>query len=117
MIEGCIMTKGLIIKEPWVSLIVEGKKTWELRKTKTSIRGKIALLQGGYIRGYANLVDCIGPIPLERLREASHLHQVPIERFTEGYSYKYAWKLINVESVDPPEKYDHPRGAQQWVNL
>lgn len=117
MVIGDIMTKGLIIKEPWVSLIVEGQKTWELRKTKTSIRGKIALLQGGYIRGYADLVDCIGPLSLERLREAPHLHQVPVERFTEGYSYRYAWRLDNVESVDPPEKYNHPRGAQQWVNL
>ena len=25
--------KGLIIDEPWIGLILQGKKTWEMRKT------------------------------------------------------------------------------------
>jgi len=37
--------KGLIIKEPWISLILSRKKTWELRSRDTRVRGRIALIR------------------------------------------------------------------------
>jgi hypothetical protein len=55
--------RGLIIMEPWAERILIGKKTWEIRGSKTHIRGKIDIIQSGtgHDYGTANLVDCIGP--------------------------------------------------------
>jgi hypothetical protein len=39
--------KGLIVKSPWIELILEGKKTWEIRGSNTKIRGPIALIKSG----------------------------------------------------------------------
>jgi hypothetical protein len=39
--------KGLVIDEPWVSLITAGKKTWEMRSRNTLVRGRIALIRKG----------------------------------------------------------------------
>ena len=32
--------KALVIKQPWVDYILNGKKTWEIRGSNTKIRGK-----------------------------------------------------------------------------
>lgn len=58
--------KALTIKEPWCSLILEGKKTIETRVQKTKHRGPIILhcaknprsKLSGKIFAVANLVDC-----------------------------------------------------------
>jgi ASCH domain-containing protein len=39
--------KGLIIDEPWISLILQGEKIWEMRKTACHHRGRIALIRKG----------------------------------------------------------------------
>lgn len=39
--------KALIIDEPWVSLILGGSKTCEMRTTHTQVRGRIALIRKG----------------------------------------------------------------------
>ena len=71
--------KVLTIKQPWASLIIEGKKTYEFRSWKTNYRGKILIHAGlslekdmqerfkdynlnyikGAIIGEAEIVDCI----------------------------------------------------------
>ena len=37
--------KALIIKKPWIDYILNGSKVWEIRGSKTNIRGKIELIQ------------------------------------------------------------------------
>jgi hypothetical protein len=39
--------KGLVIDEPWISLIISGEKTWEMRSRNTVVRGRIALIRKG----------------------------------------------------------------------
>jgi hypothetical protein len=39
--------RGLIIREPWISLILSGKKTWEMRSKSCPQRGVIALILKG----------------------------------------------------------------------
>ena len=53
--------KGLIIKKHWLELIFQGKKIWEIRGSKTNIRGKIELIESGSgkVVGECCLVDCI----------------------------------------------------------
>jgi hypothetical protein len=53
--------KALIVREPWIDLILDGHKTWELRTRPTSIRGQIALIRqgSGQIEGVVNLADVL----------------------------------------------------------
>lgn len=41
------MDRGLIIRKPWIDYILDGTKVWELRSTRTKIRGEIGLIEAG----------------------------------------------------------------------
>ena len=67
--------KGLIIKQKWLDKIFAGEKTWEIRGSKTQIRGQIYLIQSGtkHIYGKADLVDCI-TLDLQTYQDSKHMH-------------------------------------------
>lgn len=116
--------RGLIIKAPWTDLIFSGCKTWEIRGAKTNIRGRIAIIQSGtkHIYGYADLVDCIGPLTVDQMNLSSNRkkHSIPLKVENEDempYPKTYAWVLDKVEKLKPPIPYKHPSGAIIWVNL
>ena len=110
--------KGLIIKEPWILKILSGEKTMEMRKTRTKNFGRIALLNRGFIRGFATLHRCDGPLSNEELLARSNEHCIPEDRINSpDYSYRFGWMISDVENLPIPKKYTHPRGAQMWVNL
>ena len=75
--------KGLIIKERWLDEIFAGRKTWELRGSRTSARGKIGLIESGSgtVVGTCELVDVVGPPSLARLRQTKSKHAVPLSEF------------------------------------
>mgnify|MGYP003341256152 FL=1 len=64
------MERGLIIRQSWLKKIFNDGKIWEMRSTKTDIRGKIGLIESGsgLIVGEANLVDC-QKIPTDKNRQ------------------------------------------------
>jgi len=110
--------RGLIIKEPWISKILSGEKTMEMRKTRVHNFGRIALLLGVYIRGFATLHRCDGPLSNQELLERRNEHCIPEDRINSpDYPYKFGWMISDVENLLMPLKYKHPRGAQIWVNL
>jgi hypothetical protein len=111
---------GVVIKPPWIDLILQGKKTWEIRGTHTSTRGRIALIKSrsGRIFGTCRVVDCIGPLSLEQLRANGDKHQIPMEMLVElPYPKTYAWVLSEVNPFRDPIVYKHPSGAVIWVRL
>jgi hypothetical protein len=116
-----MISQGLVIADPWVDLILSGRKTWEIRGESVSKRGPFAILRkgSGTIAGTANLVDVRGPLSLDELRGTSNLHAVPVERFANGYRYNkpHAWVLADAIRLTHPIKYRHPNGAVKWVNL
>jgi hypothetical protein len=74
--------RGLLIRDPYVSWILDGRKTWEIRGAATAIRGRIALIKAGSgtVVGTCELVDVIGPITLAALkRNARKLARSPSE--------------------------------------
>jgi hypothetical protein len=108
--------KGLIIKEPWITLILNGQKTLELRSTRTKNLGRIALLNDGKIRGYATLVRWDGPLSKQQLLSRVSEHCIPAAMINDpNFSYQFGWVLSNVQILSPPCKYTHPLGAQIWV--
>lgn len=115
--------RGLVIREPWIDLILNGEKTWEIRSTATKVRERIALIRGGSgtVVGCADLVGCEGPFNFEALRSHRSKHAVPDEplrAFVEKYKGRaFAWVLQSVRSFSPTFPYRHPSGAVIWVTL
>ena len=108
---------ALIIKKPWIDLILEGKKVWEIRGSNTKIRGRIALIQSGsgLVVGECDLVDSF-PLDLETYKQSEKFHRI---KDTEILPYKktHAWVILNVVRYNSPKTYKHPNGAIIWVNI
>ncbi|MBP1309253.1 hypothetical protein JOD82_002273 [Paenibacillus sp. 1182] len=109
--------KGLIIRRPWIDYIFDGFKTWEIRGSKTKIRGRIALIQSqsGLIMGTADLVDCKELSLVEY--QQSEAHHCIKDCTMAPYKNIYAWVLSNAVRFETPISYVHPQGAVIWVNL
>lgn len=113
--------KGLVIESKWVDLILDGKKTWELRSSATSVRGIIALIKKGtgHIYGLAKISGVRGPLTERELLESQNRHQVPQGFWQpfEDFKWRFAWELEELVKLDKPVPYTHPNGAVIWVNL
>ena len=111
--------RGLIVRTPWVDYLLDGTKTWEIRGSATSIRGRIALIRGGsgLVVGTIDLVDCL-PLTRDEYLQGEAYHRIPASQ-TDSISYKhiYAWVVDNPNPLKEPVSYQHPRGAVIWVNL
>ncbi len=111
------MVKGLVIKSPYIDLILSGKKTWEIRGSNTNIRGKIALIKSGsgLVYGEVELVDAKEITLEEYNKHCLELFGKKISKLP--YKRTYAWSVKNPVIYDEPKKYKHPVGAIIWVNL
>jgi hypothetical protein len=113
--------KGLIIRSPWIDLILSGKKTWEIRGQKTTNLETIALIKSGTktIVGVAKLRKVYGPLSLKDYILHKDKHLALDEELEEGLPYKttYAWELEDVIQLIEPVPYNHPMGSIIWVNL
>lgn len=109
--------KGLIIKDPWITKILNGEKIWEIRGNNTKIRGKIYLIKSGTqkIYGEIELINSIF-ITEKIFEDNKEKHQV--KEFNEiKYNKTYAWVLQNPIIYDNPIPYKHKRGCVIWINI
>jgi ASCH domain len=92
--------KGLIIDEPWISLIVTGEKTWEARSRNTNMRGRIGLIGKGAktVIGLADLIDTLPKLPRSQLRASFAKHRVPASEIDEDFKWSTAWVLQRARS-------------------
>lgn len=115
------LSRGLIIKAPYVNWIMDGRKTWELRSSHTQVRGPIALIEQGTgtVVAVARLVDSKGPLTAADMAANVHHHAVTPERqhLPELQKYKHAWVLADIKRLPRPVPYVHPSGAVKWVTL
>ena len=114
------MTRGLLIRHPWVDMILDGKKIWEIRGSRTAARGMIGLIPSGSgtICGVCEVVDCVGPLSAEMFRKnAAKAGMRPNEAQLGHYPTTYAWVLANPKRLGKPVPYKHPSGAVIWVSL
>lgn len=114
--------KALIVDEPWMSYILKGEKTWEMRKTRCKIRGPVALIRkgSGQVVGVAEVADSLPPIAsLAVFAAAEPKHRIPPARqprsFAEGW--RNPWVLAKARPLQRAVSYRHPSGAVIWVNL
>lgn len=111
--------KGLIIESPYIDMILDGIKTWEMRSTKTKIRGEIFLIRkgSGTIVGRAKLVDSLDYIMYDDLSLWYDRHRVQVSSYNrDTFKWNYPWVLSDVFKIEPIP-YIHPRGAVIWVNF
>ena len=110
---------GLIIKKPWIDLIVDGKKLIEVRGHKTGKVGeRIALLESGTqkVRGYCDIIDCIELNNLNWITLRNyHFVEDTWKELLQTYKHPYAWELGNITKETNDVYYDHPSGAVIWV--
>ena len=113
--------RGLIIRSPWIEKILSGQKTWEIRGSRTAVRGRIALIRSGsgQIVGSCELVDVVGPLTLADFQQNRRRHRVPAAGHARKLPYKntYAWVLRGAKPLKRPKTYGHLRGAVIWVRL
>jgi hypothetical protein len=111
---------GLVIRSPWVEMILDRKKIWEIRGAYTHVRGKIGLIRAGsgMIVGTCELIGAIGPLELKEFRKSARKAGLrPSEARTLPYQKTYAWVLRNPMKFRRPRLYNHPSGAVIWVKL
>lgn len=108
--------KGLLIRPPWIDLILSGRKTWEMRSRDTAHRGEFLLIQSGsgLIVGQANLVGTQKLHPAQFGQTKRH-HCVDDLALLNRWCY--AWILEDIQKFDTPIPYTHPQGAVIWVQL
>jgi hypothetical protein len=115
------VTRGLIIADPWIGYILDGRKTWEMRSQATSVRGWLALIRkgSGTIVGLARLVECGKALDQAEMLAACHHHCIPESMIRRGEVSKWVvpWKMADVCPLTQPVSYKHLSGAVTWVTL
>jgi hypothetical protein len=111
--------KGLVIDEPWVSMIMRGEKTWEMRSRNTPVRGRIGLIRkgSGTIVGVADLIGTLSKLSRAELRANVDKHCAPESHIGDDFKHNTAWVLERAQHLRQAVPYRHPRGAVIWVNL
>lgn len=111
-----VITRALIVKKEWLDLIFDGGKVWEMRSTKTKIKGRIALIESGtgLIMGSVTITGC-GWYPV-----AIHTSLIKYHKVTDLdllKKWKYPWFLKDAKRYPKPIPYNHPKGAVIWVKI
>ena len=92
------MAKAISIKEPWASMIMDGKKTIETRTWRTNYRGEIVICTSakpktkysGHAVAKADLVDCR---PMTKRDEKKACCKI--------YPKAFAWVLKDIRRIRP----------------
>lgn len=114
--------RGLMVRDPYASQILDGEKVWEIRGRATQVRGPVVIVKSGTGRafGVVNLVRVLGPLDRDDLIEA---HELPLSEREEvardgmPYPKTYAYVFSSPKWFERPISYRHPSGAVTWVRL
>ena len=108
----------LMVKQPWLDLILAKSKTWEIRGSHTLRRGKIHLGlsgAGGRILGHCSITESF-EIPSHSLKRTYDKHRIK-DLSVITYERPYAWVLSEAQRYEKPLSFAHPQGAVVWVKL
>jgi predicted transcriptional regulator len=105
------------VKQPHIDLILDGTKTWEIRRKNTKNLGEVGLIKSGSgtVVGTGNLVKVIQLTAASARANSQRMGMIKSE--AASYAGQYAWELENIIRLRKPVPYVHPRGAIIWVTL
>ena len=114
--------RGLMVRDPYATQLLNAEKVWEIRGKPTQIRGTIAIIKSGTWRAYGTvrLVRVLGPLALDDLvlaHELPHDEREEFKRTGLPYTKTYAYVLSDPQWFERPIPYHHPSGAVTWVRL
>ena len=125
--------RALLVKEPWASQLVTGKKTMELRSTRCSIRETVAIARIGtsQIIGTCRIVGC--QLVATRNLRTGNLVKAPgcpsdfevkcqlkwdeMTNMMQSYNLIWAWVMEDPVRFECPLQFKRPKGAQIWFRL
>lgn len=125
--------RALLVKEPWASQLVTGKKKMELRSTRCSIRENVAIARIGtsQIIGTCRVVDCT--LVATRDLRTGNLVKAPgcppdfevkfqlkwheMKDMMRNYNMIWAWIMEDPVRFECPLQFKRPKGAQIWFRL
>ena len=109
------VARGLVIREPWIDLILSGQKMWEMRSQAPAWRGWFGLIRKGscQISGIARLADVGRALTQSRMIETIDRHRIPEAMIRSGEVEKWTtpWILADVQILAQPVRYRHPNAA------
>ena len=120
--DGEYGPRGLLVRDPYATQLLNGEKIWEIRGKPTQIRGTIAIIKSGTGRTYGTvrLVRVLGPLALDDLVLAPELPREEREEFNRTglpYAKTYAYVFSDPRWFERAIPYHHPSGAVTWVRL
>ncbi len=87
----------LTVKEPYASYLVDGLKSWEIRRRPVKYRGDVIIVTGGLAIGIVSLVDVLGPFELDELLKFRDKHLADpdfLREYAAGQKL-FAWVVEN----------------------
>ena len=97
----------LVVKNPWLDLILSGRKTWEIHLALSGA--------GGRIFGQCQLTESF---PIDHGDLAKHVDKHCInDTDIITYSRPHVWVMSKPQRYENPFAYSHPYGAVKWVKL
>ena len=108
------VSRALVVREPWRSLIVDGAKTWEIRGENTRKRERIANVR---LRGANGEWQPCGKLANSPTLPANvdkqcinYLNAIP-------YQEASAWAVRDAQNYMTPGPYEHKPGCIKWIKL
>ncbi len=108
--------EGLIVKQPFAEMIIDGKKEWELRSRcppSKKLGKDLYLLSSGKVLGKIQ-IDTHWVANKSDLEENTHKHCSETSFLPKHHS-SHVWKVRVTKKFLHPKKYLHPIGARVWV--
>jgi hypothetical protein len=116
--EAVSRTEGTIIREEWLSLILSGKKTMEVKSQYKPLQGqKIALGYGSLVRGYAKVKEVVS-IPYNDIPKHQNLHLATtwLMNHYRGKDVVYGYVLEDVTMENKQVPYPRSYGSV-WFSI
>lgn len=116
--EQLQIDRVLIMKPKWGILILDGNKSWEIRRTDCKFRGRFGIAYSGTsaIFGTVELVDSF-PLTKELFETQFNKHFINCRFEDLPSSYKYVWVLKDAHRLQKPIAFKRKRGALIWQLL
>ncbi|MBE3116201.1 ASCH domain-containing protein [Candidatus Bathyarchaeota archaeon] len=98
----------------WATLVLSGKKIWEIRTRNTNIRERIALgnTKTKCYVGYATIVDSV-EMTVAEIFKHNNKHQANdfIKQYAKGRETLFIWVLKDVVVEHEPKPYSYSTGS------
>jgi predicted transcriptional regulator len=112
---------ALIVQEPWATLLVEGVKSLELRKSMTLKRGLVGVIasKSGCLIGTVEITDAQS-MDLDEVTKQLKRHGVPdvwVQSYCKKRKHLCGWSVSGARRFNKPIPIEQKQGSVIWVNL